>query len=174
MFGSIKDTTRFKPYFKNSVEFNAGYFQNEKYKATHGYNFGSNLLGHIHLLPQLAVGAGLGLQIDNNNIVAPITLDIRTSLNKPISPALNLAVGYVLVLGSSYSYAGSATGLIIAPSVGVRVKRKHNNNFFVGIGYRKQNLTAKGLNNFSDCGNNPICTYQWRTNVFTANISFSF
>ncbi len=144
--------------YKFSSAWGASEF-NEHFKGMHFQISGGKRLG-----PKLAIGGGTGFDFQagpnwETYTFAPVFAEvIGTPITKPWSPYYRMALGYNIPLqigpdweGANRKYSG---GILVQPSVGIRIAKKKKSSLLLEVGYKFQNTTAKRVSrNWQGDGN---------------------
>ena len=139
LYSSNNDRT---PNVSQSTQFNKpkGYFGLVELGFAPSVNsyeslrIGATIINGYRILPQFAIGAGVGLQayaLDYGEMTIPIFVHLRSDfLNKKASPFVAFNIGYNLsVLGGYYS------GLMMEPSLGASFNVGSKYRMTAGVGF---------------------------------------
>jgi hypothetical protein len=127
-------TINYSPGIGN-IDANGVSVKNEDYsiglKTINGYQFNN----------YFSLGVGIGIDKYKEISLIPITVDVSVNLLKSrVSPTLNAGIGYSLGL------ADASSGIIIHPSVGLKVFISKNIAYTFNLGYRLQEQTILHYN----------------------------
>ncbi len=133
-----------------------------------------------------SIGVGLGIDSYENLALLPVTLDARfTFLKSKVRPTFNASIGYSSALrpNKKYFYSDSdyatltySGGLILSPSIGIKVYLPKDISIFFDIGYKMQK--TKSVSNYEYLegsswvkGQN---TVNKTLNMFSLSVGFQF
>jgi hypothetical protein len=121
-----------------------------------GNSFGANqrttsytlqMVSSLQLRPELAIGAGVGIDAYNNYVISPVYLRLHGTLfNKLISPLYMLDTGYGFYSHVFNESNDGEGGLMINPAIGLSIRTGRSSSFIINVGYRQQHV--RRINSF--------------------------
>ncbi|QHT69443.1 hypothetical protein GXP67_23770 [Rhodocytophaga rosea] len=104
-------------------------------------SYSLQMVNSLQLRPELAIGAGVGIDAYNSYTITPVYLRLHGTLfNKPISPLYMLDAGYGFYSHIFNSADNSEGGLMVNPAIGVSLRMGRRSAFIVNVGYRHQEV----------------------------------
>jgi hypothetical protein len=99
------------------------------------------IVNSLQLRPELAIGAGVGIDAYNTYAITPVYLRLHGTLwNKPFSPLYMLDAGYGFYSHIFNDPNDGEGGLMVNPAVGVSIRMGRTSAFIVNVGYRHQEV----------------------------------